>query len=177
MNREQRQREFTRLFGQCERQLFAYIWSLVPSDQDARDVLQETAAALWEKLDEYDVEKPFGAWARRFAHVQVLKHRETKARGYKNLLRFADETINALSAEYDEHCDVIDLRQQALTNCLKQLGESDVNLLRNRYWTQDNLREQAKSGQLNEDQIYRRLNKIRGQLRDCINAAIARGDV
>jgi RNA polymerase sigma-70 factor (ECF subfamily) len=177
MNRDEKQREFTRLFSQCERQLFAYIWSLVPSDQDARDVLQETAAALWEKLEEYDAEKPFTTWARKFAHIQVLKHRETQARGYTNLIRFADETISALSAEFEEHRDVIDLRQEALTGCLQRLSDNDVELLRSRYWTQDNLRQQAKASELNEDQMYRRLNKIRKQLRDCINAAIARGEV
>ena len=61
------QQQFIRLFLQSERELVRYVMVFVPNVADARDVIQETAAALWQKFDQYDPQKPFVAWACRFA--------------------------------------------------------------------------------------------------------------
>lgn len=51
--------EFIRLFLESERELLRYVMVLVPNPADARDVVQETAVALWKKSDHYDRTKPF----------------------------------------------------------------------------------------------------------------------
>jgi RNA polymerase sigma-70 factor (ECF subfamily) len=39
----------------------------VPNVQDAEDIVQQTAVALWERFDAYDPAQPFTPWACRFA--------------------------------------------------------------------------------------------------------------
>ncbi len=73
-----------RLLSRHQEDLFRYIFALLPHEEDARDVLQETSVALCRKFSEYDPGRPFLAWAFRFAHLEVLKHRERSQRA--NLL-------------------------------------------------------------------------------------------
>ena len=55
-----------------QQELFRYIFALLPHEEDARDVLQETSVALCRKFDEYDPSQPFLPWAYRFAFLEVL---------------------------------------------------------------------------------------------------------
>ena len=52
--RGQTHKEFIRLFLEAERKLLRYVMVLVPNITDARDIVQEAAVALWEKIDQYD---------------------------------------------------------------------------------------------------------------------------
>ncbi len=45
---------FIQLFTSHEKQIYRYILSLMPHSQDAQDVLQETAIALYNKIEDYD---------------------------------------------------------------------------------------------------------------------------
>ena len=56
-----------RLLSRYQEDLFRYIFTLLPHEEDARDVLQETSVALYRKFAEYDPATPFLAWAYRFA--------------------------------------------------------------------------------------------------------------
>ena len=61
------QSRFIQLFTSHEKQIYRYILSLMPHSQDAQDVLQETAIALYNKIEDYDPTRPFAPWAFRFA--------------------------------------------------------------------------------------------------------------
>ncbi len=69
------------LLTEHQQALFRYAFSLLPSEADARDVMQETSLALMRKFSQYDATKPFLPWAYRFAYLQVLKHRQKQQRG------------------------------------------------------------------------------------------------
>ena len=60
-------KDFIRLFLEAEKDLLRYVMVLIPNVADARDVVQEAAVALWDKIDLYDPDKPFAPWACRFA--------------------------------------------------------------------------------------------------------------
>ena len=62
--------QFVRLLARYDREVYRYVLTLLPDHTEAEDVLQETAAALWEKFAEYDSEKPFFPWACRFAFTR-----------------------------------------------------------------------------------------------------------
>ena len=64
-----------RLLSLHQGDLFRYVFALLPHEEDARDVLQETSVALCRKFADYDPDRPFLAWAFRFAHLEVLKQR------------------------------------------------------------------------------------------------------
>lgn len=69
-----------RLLSQYQGDLFRYIFALLPHEEDAQDVLQETCVALYRKFEEYDPSKPFLAWAYSFAFLEILKQRERNQR-------------------------------------------------------------------------------------------------
>src|SRR5262245_2939914 len=84
---------FVRLFLRHQNDLLRYILPLVGGLDDAQDVLQETAAALWRKFDRFDPRQPFLAWARQFARNEVLMHHRRRRR-YTFL---TDELIDELA--------------------------------------------------------------------------------
>src|SRR5207244_5989360 len=76
-----------RLLSKHQEELFRYIFALLPHEEDAKDVLQETSVALCRKFADYDPAKPFLAWAYRFAYLEILKQRERNQRGTRHLSR------------------------------------------------------------------------------------------
>ncbi len=173
MSDSQATAEFARLFDASQAQLLRYILNLVPSDADALDLLQETAAALWLKFDQYDREKPFGPWARKFAHYQVLKWRLETARRHEKVATFSLEAIEVLSKEFERHDEVLQSRIDALAGCVEQMSTDDRTLLEQRYWEHVNLESMSTHTGMTPPQISRRLYRIRRQLEACIDRAIA----
>ena len=167
------EQQFANLFEGCQHDLLRYVLGCVPRHSDAMDILQETAAALWQKFDEYDPERPFGPWARKFAHLQVLKHSLYRKREWENLVAYSEQTQNALAQEYEEHADVLQARSDALTDCIETLQSDDRKLLDQRYFKRESVRDVAKQTGRNEDQLYRRLNRIRQALMKCIDLRLA----
>ena len=84
-----------RLLTGHQEELFRYIFGLLPHEEDAKDVLQETSVSLYRKSAEYDPDKPFLAWAYRFAYLEVLKQRERNRRGNRHLRPDLDRTIGS----------------------------------------------------------------------------------
>jgi len=165
--------EFESLFRECEQELFIYILGLTQNHSDALDVLQETAVRLWAHFDGYDRKRPFGAWARKFAHTEVLKAFE-KGKYRKWMAQpFGVDAVAALAKEFEQHCEVLGLRKKALDQCLKKLEEPEIELLKQRYWMGTNMREVANKSGISEHKIYRRLSNIRQSLQECIDLVLA----
>src|SRR5438270_8464644 len=85
-----------RLLSRHQEDLFRYIFALLPHEEDARDVLQETSVALFRKFADYDPAKPFLAWAYGFAFLEILKQRERNQRGTR---LFKQELVERLARE------------------------------------------------------------------------------
>lgn len=56
--------EFLKLIIAHQDDLRAFLASLVRNGHDREDVFQETVLTLWDKFDEYDRSRAFGAWAK-----------------------------------------------------------------------------------------------------------------
>ena len=54
---------FLRLYVQHEEALRGFVRSLVPTLEDAREVMQEVAAVLWRKFEEISSPDDFRRWA------------------------------------------------------------------------------------------------------------------
>lgn len=172
MSHSARQREFSAHFAECERELLGYILTMVPSHSDALDVLQEAAVAMWQKYDEYQGIGSFRSWAYKFSHIQVLKYRERQRYRDWMLKPFDESVIAALVAAHHQHEPVLEIRRQALKQCLEKLTAEQNQLLRTRYWEKTTLRAAAERSGCSEDRLHRQLNKIREQLRICIDRTI-----
>lgn len=71
---------FLRLYVENEEALRGFVRSLVPTLEDAREVMQETAALLWRKFDELDSMENFRRWAFGVARLEALTFRRDQAR-------------------------------------------------------------------------------------------------
>ena len=71
---------FLRLFMANEEALRGFVRSLVPTLEDAREVMQETAAVLWRKFVELDSPENFRRWAFGVARFEALAFRRDRAR-------------------------------------------------------------------------------------------------
>jgi RNA polymerase sigma-70 factor (ECF subfamily) len=159
-----------RLLSRHQEELFRYIFALLPNEEDARDVLQETSVALYRKFSEYDVEQPFLPWAFRFAYLEVLKQRERNQRGSR---LFNPELIERLAREREQHEPVLQARVQALEHCLAQLPSSDRALIRQRYQDRTPTDEMARQSGASRRTLFRSLDRIRRLLYECINRRLA----
>src|SRR5256885_14456417 len=88
-----------RLLIRHQEELFRYIYSLLPHQEDARDALQETSVALYRKFANYDPAKPFLAWAYGFAYLEVLKQRERSCRSGRHM---REDLVALLARERQE---------------------------------------------------------------------------
>ena len=113
-----RSEQFTTLWTAAQPTITAYIRTLVPDFQQAEEVLQRVAIALFRKFDQYDAQRPFGAWAVGVAKYEVLYHRRRHA---TDRHVFNDELVEELSLSYEQFLDEADPFREALERCLDEL--------------------------------------------------------
>jgi RNA polymerase sigma-70 factor (ECF subfamily) len=159
-----------RLLSRHQDDLFRYIFALLPHEEDARDVLQETSVALCRKFAEYDPEQPFLPWAFRFAYLEVLKQRERNQRGTRLLKA---ELVERLAREREAHEPALHERLQALEQCLDDLPAADRELIRQRYQGKARAAELASRSGASRRTLFRNLDRIRRRLFDCISRRLA----
>jgi RNA polymerase sigma-70 factor (ECF subfamily) len=154
-----------RLLTRHQEALFRYIFALLPHEEDAKDVLQETSVALCRKFEDYDPDKPFLAWAYRFAYLEVLKQRERNHRGARLLSR---GLIERLAREREQHEPVLEARLLALEDCLQELPPADQELIRQRYQQKAGTDALVRQFETSRRTLFRQLDRIRRILSDCI---------
>jgi RNA polymerase sigma-70 factor (ECF subfamily) len=155
-----------RLLTLHQGELFRFIFALLPHEEDARDVLQETSVALCRKFEDYDPAKPFLAWAYRFAQLEVFKQRERNRRGTRLLSR---ELVERLANERERHEPVLQARLEALDHCLAELPPADRELIRRRYTDRARAEELVRGSGASRRTLFRNLDRVRRLLLDCIN--------
>jgi RNA polymerase sigma-70 factor (ECF subfamily) len=159
-----------RLLSRHQEDLFRYIFALLPNEEDARDVLQETSVALYRKFAEYDTAKPFLAWANRFAYLEVLKQRERNQRGARLLGR---ELVERLAREREQHEPVLEARLRSLEDCLQELNSADQELIRHRYQGKMSVEEMVQRLGTSRRTLFRNLDRIRRLLFECVSRRLA----
>ena len=159
-----------RLLSMHQDELFRYVFALLPHEEDARDVVQETSVALCRKFADYDPDKPFLPWAYSFAYLEVLKQRERNQRGTRLLDR---DLIETLARERERHEPVLQARLLALEQCLDALPEADRELIRRRYQQRAGTEELVKQAGTSRRTLFRKLDLIRRALFECISRRVA----
>jgi RNA polymerase sigma-70 factor (ECF subfamily) len=148
-----------------QEQLFRYIFSLVPLEADARDILQETSLALFRKFDQYDATRPFMPWAYRFAYLQVQKHREKAAR---SPLLFSEDVMDLLVSERAHIEPQLDERLRLLDGCLQKLTTQDKELVTSRYAQRQSAEDIMQRFDMSRRTLFRNLELLRQRLHECV---------
>jgi RNA polymerase sigma-70 factor (ECF subfamily) len=163
------QQEFLTVFLASEREIFRYVVALVPTAGDAQEIVQQTAVVLWEKFDEYDRSRPFSPWACRFA-LNVTRQWMARRQRWKALLEsgLAEELAlrrAQLLPEFNE-------RLTHLNHCLNKLPEDQRELVEGYYFRQTEVETLAAQAHRTADAVYKALQRIRRQLRECIERSL-----
>jgi len=162
--------EFIRQLTDAQSRLYAYVCTLLGTSAGARDVLQETNLALWEKVDEFDPTRAFLPWALRFAHLQVLAERKKRTR---DRLLFSDDLLHQLAERCEAHLLGLDRQLDALDSCMKKLPEHQRELIDQRYQQGQSVQALAESLRRTPNLIAASLYRIRKTLLDCIQTTLA----
>lgn len=157
--------DFVARFAACEQEVYRYVCTLLGSDADAEDVMQETAAALWRKFDEYDPAQPFVPWAVRFAYIEVLRHRKQARQRGKY---FSETLIETLADERDKAQPLLEAQRRALTDCLEKLPGAQRDLLNHRYGRDSTIHDLAAASHQPVATLYKTLHRVRRRLLDCV---------
>ncbi|MCM2369276.1 sigma-70 family RNA polymerase sigma factor [Aporhodopirellula aestuarii] len=158
------------LLSEHHDQLYRYIYSLVGTSHDARDVLQETSFALYEKFELFDSSRPFLPWAYKFAYIHVLKWRESQSRQMPLL---SGDVLELLAQERQSQEGALSERLTMLGECMSQLPEDDLELVRSRYLeglAPDLIAEKVNASRRT---LFRDLKRIRHLLMNCIDKKLA----
>jgi len=157
---------FNELFLRHQRDVFAYIVTLVPDRNDAEDVFQQTCVALLENQKEYDPQRKFFPWACGFAHNAVRRHRRAH---HRERLSLSDAVIEALATVQSKSAQIIEARIELLSDCLGELPAEKREFLMCCYSSDGSLDGLAAQLQIETNTLYKRLERIRRVLFECMD--------
>jgi RNA polymerase sigma-70 factor (ECF subfamily) len=160
------------LMTRHQRQIFAYIYTLVPDRHDADDLLQETSLVICEKFEEFTPGTDFVAWACQIAWWRIRYARQKFARAK---VIFDDVVLEAVSRTAGTMREELDERHEALTVCLQKLPLRDRELVLTRYEAGGGVVEAARRSGRSMDAAYKALNRLRKLLHDCVTDQLAHG--
>jgi RNA polymerase sigma-70 factor (ECF subfamily) len=169
-DREDRVAEFLELYSSHYPRLQFYVTALLPTANDASDVLQETSMVLWRKFDSFEIGTNFFAWACKIARFQVMKYRERQGRSAR---LFDTSLLEKLAVEACDERMVQGVPLQALENCLGKLAEGDRALIRQRYQPNTTVQQLASDIGRSANSVSKSLGRIRRVLLECIDRTLA----
>ena len=156
-----------------QRQLHAFVLSMVWHPVEADDVLQETNLVLWQKAAEYDESRPFLPWAIRFAQFQALAHLKRLHRQNGRLL-IDDDLAKIMADEAAAEERVYEVRRIALANCLQKLTARQRELIWQRYEPDATVAQMAAAAKIAPKALSERLRRIRHTLLECVRKTLAK---
>lgn len=167
--------QFVALFARHQRAVRGVIRSMLPSAQDADEVMQEVGLACWHKFSDFqtdDSQDAFFRWACVIARFEVLKYRRKCAR---DRLVLSDETIQLLSAEAEDRALIAEQERQALEDCLNRMPPADQRLLLSVHTRGDSVADIARQLGQKTRRLYSRVNALRDLLGECVRQKLAEG--
>jgi RNA polymerase sigma-70 factor (ECF subfamily) len=159
------QERFMRLWTSHQSSVANYIRSLVHDHATAADLLQETALIIFRRFAEYDEQRPFIAWALGIARFQVMgMQRDAK----RDIVVFDDDVLEKFTESWIEQTEEKSDQSAALESCLDRLASHAQRIVRLRYFEDQNADKIAQQLGGNGATIRVTLQRIREQLRICI---------
>ena len=158
-------KQLVALLTRHQRQVFSYIYVLVPNRSDAEDLLQETSLVICEKFNEFRPGTDFVAWACQIAYWRVRYSRQKFAR---SKVVFDDDVLDSVAHTASTMREELDVRHAALAACLQKLPVRDRELVLTRYEPGCGVAEAAERTGRSMDAAYKALNRLRKLLHDCV---------
>ncbi len=165
--------EFVKLLVRNQRQIYAFIGTLLPQQVELDDLFQQTCLLLWQKRDQFDPTRPFLPWAYAFARNEVFAFLRKQKREFVHL---SPDLLAQVAEVREAGEDTAAVRRAALEHCIEQLQASQRSLLKARYDGETSLKDLAVRLSTTAGGLTMRLQRIRHALLRCIEAAVAAGE-
>jgi RNA polymerase sigma-70 factor (ECF subfamily) len=141
---------------------------LLPGTIEVDEVMQEISLALWKKFSQFNPDTEFLKWAYVVARYELLMFRRRKARD-RHI--FHEDLLELLAEEYTEKAEPLQDERRALSKCLTALPVPDHKLLMTCYSKDMKINEVAHRLGRTSTSLYKKLNRLREALLQCIDRA------
>ena len=167
-----RNKEFFKLYGQCQDRVYSFLCMLVHNESDAEDLLQDTAASMLENFDDFKAGSNFTAWAMTIAKNKAFNFIKRNSRVRPML---SDDIYDLLVEAEEKDDEVFDERASCLQKCFGKLNEQDRDLLMKRYYQEYPMKKIAEILGRSKTGIYHTLARIHTLLHKCVKAEMVKG--
>ena len=155
---------FTRLLLESEPVMLRSILVSVPNRVDAREILQETAVALWRQFESYDSKRPFINWAMGFARIETRRFLARQ----KRRAQLSEKAVEALQLEMETAQESGNALERHLGTCFNKLTDKQKRLIKGYYHEGRTPQWISEQEDRSVEAIYKSIQRIRRDLQDCI---------
>ncbi|WP_396262058.1 sigma-70 family RNA polymerase sigma factor [Haloferula sp. A504] len=161
-----REKTFIRLFVRHEAELRGFAISLIPSIEDAQDVVQDACISMWQRIDSLENEEGFVPWAYTFVRLTAM-NRLRKLR--RSRLVFSEALVELNAQEAGEESERARAERRTLRECMERLPPHQLALVR-RYYATTKVRMEDLARDMSRPVagLYKALERARAALRGCI---------
>jgi RNA polymerase sigma-70 factor (ECF subfamily) len=163
--------DFLRLYVEHEPSLRGFVRSLVTTLEDANDVMQEVAMALWKRFGALDAPENFRRWAFGVARLEALEFLRKKSRDRHV---FGEALLAQLADDAEEMADQFVEERKALDVCLQKLPSEQRRLVEAAYAPGVRMDELASRIGRTAMAVYKSLHRIRMMLAECAKREMAK---
>ena len=160
--------QFLRLYAEQEVALHTFVRSLLPTRQEASEVMQDVIVALWQGFASAEEFRP---WAFGVARNLARMHLRRRVRDRHV---FDDELVNRLAdmavLQEPQHAS----EREALEHCLQKLPLSQKELVLTAYTKGTRMDDLAIRRGQTPMSLYKLLQRIRQALLDCVKRTLSR---
>ena len=155
---------FTRLLLESEPVMLRSILVTVPHRADAREILQETAVALWRQFETYDPERPFLNWAMGFARIETRRFLAKETRR----AQLSEKPMAVLEQEMQGSHEFDSALEKHLVTCLGKLNDKTRRLIQGYYHDGHSPEVLSEREGRTVEAIYKAIQRARRDLQACI---------
>jgi len=159
--------QFLRLYAEHEVALHTFVRSMLPTREEASEVMQEVIVILWQKFSQVDDFRPWAFGVARIAALRRLERRKRDRHVFDSALihQLADES----AAMSERHSD----QREALESCLQKLPATQRELVINAYTKGTRMDVLATRRGQTPMSLYKLLHRIRQALLECVRRTLA----
>lgn len=151
------------------KRIYAFILTLVHNTTDADDIMQDTAALMWEKYQKMPEITNFAAWGMQIAHYKVLEFRR---RQYNKKVQFNNDLFDSVLGGALAVSEQFDARMDALKKCMTKLDEKSHKLVLLRHQKGHTVKSIAESLGLSVHSAYKLIYRVHDMLLRCVRRTL-----
>lgn len=157
---------FFKLYSGVSSRIYSYLIIMIHNRDSAEELVQETAAVLWSKFDEYEEGTNFGAWAISIARLKALEFLRKRK---KSQMIFDNRFYEIVSEQAAKSSEDLPIHIEALRKCFEKLSGNQKKLLSMRFKKNISIKNISQVTGRPLGSLYHSFSKLTRGLRNCID--------